>query len=358
MAQEQSKELTRAAKGGLARAEKLSQVERSESARKAAEARWGGELPQATHDGPLQIGDAVLAAAVLSNGKRLLSQGTFLQTIGRSRTPKAGTGGLSSVDGLPFFLQAEILKPFISEELRVSTTPIFFRFKGGRRAVGYDALLLPLVCKVYKDLHSSLTARLASGDERDVAQAKRTYNQYRHIIETCNALESGFAKRGIIALVDDATGYRGDQLKDDVLRVIAAYMSPNLLKWTRKFEPEFFEEIYRLHGWEYKPGNAKHPQYTGKFITKFIYEPLPPGVLEEMKTRLPKNESGNRRAKLWQTLSVDTGIPHLDRQIGDILVLMRLSADKDEFVHHFERLFGKQLQLRLQVLKELPELTA
>lgn len=35
-----------------------------------------------------------------------------------------GTGGLATVDGLPFFLQAEILKPFISEELSMSTTNI------------------------------------------------------------------------------------------------------------------------------------------------------------------------------------------------------------------------------------------
>src|SRR5450759_4897793 len=112
---DESKELTRAEKGGLARAESMSKEERSASAKKAALARWSAELPQASHDGPLQIGDAVLVAAVLPNGKRLLAQGTFLKAIGRSRTPKAGTGGLSSVDGLPFFLQAELLKPFISE---------------------------------------------------------------------------------------------------------------------------------------------------------------------------------------------------------------------------------------------------
>jgi len=113
-----------------------------------------------------------------------------------------------------------------------------------------------------------------------------------------HTLADGFANRGIIALVDDATEYRGDRLKEDVLRVIAAYMSPSLLTWTAKFKPPLFEEIYRIHGWEYKPGSAKHPQYTGAFITKYVYEPLPPGVLEEMKTRLPKDESGNRRAKL------------------------------------------------------------
>jgi hypothetical protein len=92
--------------------------------RRAAMARWTSDLPQATHDGTLEIGGRTLVAAVLPNGKRLLSQGTFLQAIGRSRTPKAGTGGFSTVDDVPFFLQAEQLKPFVSEELLMSTTPI------------------------------------------------------------------------------------------------------------------------------------------------------------------------------------------------------------------------------------------
>jgi hypothetical protein len=358
MTDELSLEQTRAAKGGDARAASLSTERKKAISKLAADARWGSDLPQATHDGPLQIGDTVLAAAVLPNGKRLLSQGTFLQALGRSRTPKAGTGGLTTVDGLPFFLSAEVLKSFITDELRLSTTSIFFRFKNGRRAVGYDALLLPGVCEVYHKLHASITERLASGDDSEITQAKRVYGQYKHIIEACNGLNSGFAKRGIIALVDDATGYRGDKLKEDVLRVIAAYMSPTLYKWTQKFRPEFFEEMYRLHGWEYKPGITKHPQYTGKFITKYVYEPLPPGVLEEMKTRLPKNESGNRRAKLWQTLSADTGIPHLDRQINDVVTLMTISDEKEGFVYNFDKRFGKQLKLRLKVLENVPELKA
>ena len=143
-----------------------------------------------------------------------------------------------------------------------------------------------------------------------------------------------------------------------MLRVIAQYIAPDLRRWTQKFPPEFFEEIYRLYGWDYKPGSIKRPQYVGKLINKYIYEPLPPGVLEAMRNTVPKNESGARTAKLWQTLSVSTGIPHLDRQIADIYMMMRLSADKDELAHNFDRLFGQQLQLRLRVLKELPELSA
>lgn len=343
--------LTRAEKGGFARADKLSKQERSASAKRAAEARWSADLPQASHDGPLQIGDAMLVAAVLPNGKRLLSQGTMLQAIGRSRTPKAGTGGFSTVDGLPFFLQAETLKPFISEELMMSTTPILFRLKSGQRTVGYDALVLPMVCEVYLKLRDACLAK-------EKAEDRKIPKQYEKSIKACDLLMRGLARRGIIALVDDATGYRADQIKEDVLRVIAEYMSPRLVTLTKRFQPEFFEEVYRLHGWEYRRGNIHHPQYTGKFITKYIYEPLPPGVLEEMKERLPKNENGNRRSQLWRTLSEKTGIPHLDRQIADVLLMMRLSDNKAEFDHKFERIFGKQLQLRLQLLEEFKELTA
>jgi len=96
--------IERGAKGGDARAAKLSTNQKKAIGRLAAEARWGGDLPQASHDGPLPIGNAVLAAAVLPNGKRLLSQGTFLKALGRSRTPKAGTGGIKHRRWPPLFL--------------------------------------------------------------------------------------------------------------------------------------------------------------------------------------------------------------------------------------------------------------
>ncbi len=65
-----------------------------------------------TPDRPLLIGDIEIPCYVLEDETRVLAQGGFLQAIGRSRTPKAGTGGLSSVDELPFFLRAAQLKPF------------------------------------------------------------------------------------------------------------------------------------------------------------------------------------------------------------------------------------------------------
>ena len=86
-----------------------------------------------------------ISCAVLQNGTRMITQATFLRALGRSRSPKAGTGVLSTVDELPFFLQAEALKPFISDDLVQSTNPIFYRTKQGGKGVGYHARLLPLV---------------------------------------------------------------------------------------------------------------------------------------------------------------------------------------------------------------------
>jgi hypothetical protein len=343
----------RGAKGGEARAASLSTEQKKSIAKRAADSRWGADLPRASHDGALQIGDALLVAAVLPNGKRLLSQGTVLQAIGRSRTPKAGTGGFTTVDDLPFFLQAEVLKPFISEELMQSTTPILFRLKHGARSVGYDAMLLPMICEVYLSFRDHLNEQIASGEPSEKKAAAGHFKRYKHIIAACDRLTRGLARRGIIALVDDATGYHDDKMRQEIDRIIKAYVAPTLVPWVQKFPHEFFREAYRLLGWEYKTGQTKHSPYMGKFINKFVFEGLPPGVLDELKARLPKNEHGNRRGHLWRLLTVDTGIPHLDRQLTADLTLMQISETKQQFEEHWDKLFGKQQRLPLIMPKEL-----
>ena len=68
--------------------------------------------------GELRIGAKTLPGAVLEDGTRLLNQAGFLRTIGRARSPKAGSCVLSTVDNLPFVLQ-----PFIFDEMMESTKP-------------------------------------------------------------------------------------------------------------------------------------------------------------------------------------------------------------------------------------------
>src|SRR5437762_3941616 len=124
------------AAAGKARANALTSHRRREIAQLAAEARWSGDLPLADFEGSFYVGPAELSAAVLRDETRIITQATFLRALGRSRSPKAGTGVLSTVDELPFFLQADVLKPFVTSELAASTKPIFYRTKKGGKGVG------------------------------------------------------------------------------------------------------------------------------------------------------------------------------------------------------------------------------
>jgi hypothetical protein len=329
--------------GGIARAEKLSPAEKTAIARRAAVARWNGNLPQATHDGDLDIIGQRIACAVLNTRKRVLTQETFLTSMGRAPKAKGGTGvfrSMDSVDDLPPFLAAENLKPFINDELRASTTPIIYISLLGAKVVGFDAMLLPQVCNVY--VRAAMAGVLTKPQMR--------------IAETCNRLQLGFAQRGIIALVDDATGYAEDQANDELAKIIELYVSPEFRPYLSKFPPEFFEQIYRIMGWEYKPGNAKRTPLVGKLINKYIYEPLPPGVLDELRRLNPVMESGWRRHKHYNYLTSGTGIPHLDIQIRSVTLLLKAAEDKDDFVRLFDRAYPKQLLLPRSPLKvELPE---
>lgn len=320
-------EESKQAKGGNTRAARLSPVERKEIAARAAEARWGVTLPQATHSGELVIGGRRIACAVLQNSKRVLTQETFLTAIGRAAKAKAGTGSLKLVDGLPPFLVAENLKPFISDDLKQSTTPIVFRTVKGGRAFGYDAMLLPMVCEVYVNARDE--NRLLKGQE--------------HIAAACYVLMKGLARVGIIALVDEATGYQEQRAKDELARILEAYVQEEYRRWTRMFPEEFFRQIYRIHGWPYKPGNAKRTPLVGHLINKYVYGQLPPGVLEELRRLNPITETGYRKRKHFQHLTADTGNEHLDRQIMTVTTLMRISDTKEELERNIAKAFGKPL---------------
>lgn len=320
-----------ASRGGYARANILTAEERTEIARQAALARWEqddpGLIPHATHVGTIKIGDKEISCAVLENGKRLLTQETFLEAVGRARKARGGRGSVRLVDGreegLPPFLSPNLL-PFIDDEALRSATPIVFRTPRGAKAYGYEAALLPKVCEVY------LRARDGKG-----LQANQ-----EHLARAADILMRGLAHVGIIALVDEATGYQDYRARDELNRILEKYIAEELRPWTRHFPNDFFKEIYRLHGWQYKSGSAHRPQYVGKLINELVYKRLPPGVLDKLRELNPMTEKGYRRHKHFQFLTEETGDPHLDKQIASVMTLMRASDDKTMFNRLFERAFN------------------
>src|SRR4051812_1652929 len=83
---------TRGAMGGDARAKSLSASRRSEIAREAALARYSAEFPRAVAEGEIDFAGRRIACAVLDTKLRLLTQQTFLTTLGRAPKAKGGQG--------------------------------------------------------------------------------------------------------------------------------------------------------------------------------------------------------------------------------------------------------------------------
>jgi len=327
------------AKGGHARAKLLSPEERRDIARKAAVARWDGDLSVATHEGEFTLGDVVISCAVLPNGTRIITQATFLRALGRSRSPKAGTGVLATVDGLPFFLQAEALRPFISDDLKMSTTPVFYRTSGGGKGVGYDARIMPQVAEVYLRFRDAVIAARGEVPAR-----------YRHIITAADVLMRGLAELGIIALVDEATGFQRDRTNDALQRILEEFIAKELRPWVHTFPSDFYANLFRLRGLQYPGDSVKRPQYFGHLTNNIIYDRLAPGVLDELRKTTPRKPNGRLQHHYHRRLSEDIGHPKLREHLASVVTVMKLSRDYDDFMQkldHVHQRYGRTLALPL-----------
>lgn len=325
-----------AQKGGIVRAERLDSETRREIAVRAAAARWG-DVQVAHYTGKLQIGDLTLSCAVLEDETRLLSQSTVLQSLARNPEKSRRSQGDSPVRAP--FLHANNLQPYITEELRGLDQPIPYRVAGeSGRAWGYRAQMLPLVCDVY------LAAR----------RAGVLLQMQEPTARAAEILLSGLARVGITALVDEATGFQEKRARDELQLILEKYVHAELRPWMKTFPDVFFEEIYRLQGWEFKPGTSKRTPQVGKLVNKYVYDQLPPGVHNELRRLNPRTDKGYRRHKHHQYLTADTGNKHLDRQISTVTTLMRIARDKSDFEDMFDRAFPP-LQPRLPLVVDVPE---
>ena len=158
---------------------------------------------------------------------------------------------------------------------------------------------------------------------------------------------------GVIALVDEATGYQEVRDRDELHRILAAYIHEELLPWAKRFPDEFYQQLFRLKGWEYKPPSVKRPQFVGKLTNELIYEKLPDGVLQQLREKNPLTSGGYRKHRHHQFLTMDIGNPHLERHVAAVTTLMRVSSTWTRFKKLFDRAYPPAIaQLELLSLAD------
>lgn len=315
--------------GGKARAEKLSKADRSAIARDAAAARWAKPLRHAKYEGILVIGDIELPCAVLDDGTRVLTQSGVMVALGRARQAK-GRQYYDADVNLPAFLTAKNLKPFIPPELTVTSSQVEFKRLNAGRAFGYRAELLPKVCGVFLDAKAA-----GAIDER----------LQGHIVKRALDLLRAFASVGIIALIDEATGYQYERPRRDLEEYLKKFLAESLRRYVRTFPGDYFKHLCRLKGVELRP-DMRLPQYFGHITNNLIYRRIAPGLLRALKER--REERGKPSNKLSWWMSDELGRPELLMHLGTVVGLMKLNTDYDQF--------EKQLDAVAPIYPETPGL--
>lgn len=327
------------ARGGYARAEALSPEERSKIASEAAKRRWESRI-EPTEDMPrvlegysnvVDLGGTKLPCAVVEGPEgvqRVLSENGITNAILGSRSGASKRLKKAAEDEgalVPLFLAPRQLKQFISQELLDGPLKPIDYVDGDRVVRGYDASILVAVCGVWLEArkHGAL-------QKQQLGKA-----------QAAEALTLALADTGVVALIDEATGYQDERARDALAKIFTSFLAKERQKWALTFPIDFYREIYRLRGWKFEPWNTKRPSVVAHWTDDFVYDRLAPGLTEELRNKNPVAETGRRSHKHHQWLNPERGHPKLKEHIAGVIALLRASEDWKSFLRGLNRAYPK-----------------
>jgi len=279
-----------------------------------------------------------LPCSVLSDGTRVLTQSDFMKGMGMYYSGWVAQN--RAKDGpaadMPQFLAFKTLEPFIFKHLGdLQSVTLKYRTERGSAAHGIRADIIPKICDIWLDADEN--AKLGTRQKEIAAKAKAVMRALAHV--------------GIVALVDEATGYQRDRAADALSKILEEFISKELRPWVKTFPDEFYEELFRLRQLEYPAHTVKKPQYFGHLTNDIVYARLAPGVVEELKSTTPRDDKGRRKHHLHRKLTDDIGHPKLREHMASVITAMKLSPDYDTFISNLDRIrprFDKTMSLPLE----------
>ena len=279
------------------------------------------KLPRSLCRGDLRLGDAAIECHVLDDERRVIS----------ARGAVGALNGSGSEDGAKYGNSARMIARILGENSGIELEPrIRFAIPGAPPGFGYPAEILPRLCAAITD--RALLGRLHHKQARVAAQARR--------------IEKALAGVGIIALVDEVTGYQAKRAPDALAHLFEAYLLPEPGKWQRIVPEALYVELARLYGFTYAEGQQLKPPFFRSWTWQYVYDVLPPDVRGELRRRNPTPHEGGPRHHQHLTGRVREVLSaHLLR----LVTVLRQSAHVADFHMRFEREFkGAGLQLPLE----------
>jgi P63C domain len=332
------------AKGGIARAERLSKNERSEIARKAVLARWakaklaeqedelvidGAEseviapdpaMPIAQWRGTLNLISIEVPCYVLDNG---------LKVIGRTSAAEVLTG-IKGGGGLEKYIGVKSLEPFLDRNLILERFVPFrlLEVEGLEKAVkGLPHDLMIELCQGF------VLALQASLDPK--SDYPRMTSRQMQMAMMASMFLSACAKVGLEALIDEATGYQYERAEDALQIKLKAFIADELRGWEKTFPDELWAEFGRLTGWR-GPLHSR-PKWWEKLVIEMIYDTLDPDVAEYLKTHKPPPG-----IKWFQQLTDNHGVRQLVSRCYEVVGMSKDCHNMRELRDKVARHYGKQ----------------
>lgn len=288
-------------------------------------------IPKATHWGELHIGDITIPCYVLDNGERVFSL-------------KGVVVGLIGTDGgqLPEYLKISGLQDSLPRDLKPDfdgNVPALFKFD--TTTPGIAKIASGLSVEKFMDLCAAYSSA------EDAGQLKT--QRQRDIAKTANRLLRACSKVGIIALVDEATGYQYERVRDasDFLQFkLKVFLAEEMRPWEKTFPDDLWLEFGRLTNWS-GPVTSR-PKWWGKLVNELVYEYLDPDVAKWLREHAPKPKHGQN---YFQWLNGQYGLKKLVEHIWMLIGLSKACFTIDELKERMAVQHGRQ---RVQLSLFLP----
>ena len=182
--------------------------------------------------------------------------------------------------------------------------------------------------------------------EADAPLSKR---QLR-IARRCSAFSRACTKLGLVALIDEATGYQEVRHQKDLEIKLQAYLSADLHEWEKTFPDELWRQFKRLTG--HQGSIYSRPKWWGHLVNKLIYDCLDPDVAAHLRENKPKPRKGQN---YHQWLTSDYGLPKLNNHIQQVIGIAKTCQTLRQLQEKMQRIYGNQFSLAI-VTEDAPEM--
>ena len=277
--------------------------------------------PYAKFSGELSLGNSSVDCYVLDTGERVISLGASVKALTNTTHSNLGQ-----------YIGVEALKPYINKELVYGETIDFYIHGASRPGRGLLAEAFLAICSAYVSAFSD--GKLKTEKQQEIANR-------------CAILLSSCAKIGLIALIDEATGYQYERKENALQLKLKAFVADEMRGWEKTFPDELWEQFGRLTSWQ---GTLhSRPKWWGKLVMELIYSALDADVAAYLKENKPPPVY---KQNYHQWLTEHYGLKQLITHIYEIIGMAKTCSDIKELqekVGHYYK--GKAIQLTFDDLK-------